>query len=408
MISDWLQTTLNQHGLGIGVLAVFIGGLALNLTPCVYPMIPVTLAFFANQAAGAVRRTALLAFLYVAGISLSYAVLGVAAAATGALFGSWLQSPFILVWIAVAILALSLSMFGVYELRIPQPILNKLGSASAGLWGAFLMGLAVGLVAAPCVGPFLVGLMLFISRLHNPAIGFLLFFVLGLGMGVPSLVLALAANRIRRLPKAGEWLIWSKKALGIVLIGLAFYFVRPILPETVFHWIVFILLLAAGVYLGWLEKSRSRGGRFLWVRRISGVVLLVSALWVGRSFGQTDKKPGVLWQPFTASALEAALQKRQPVVVDTYADWCLPCVELDHVTFRNPSVIAALAPFAVLRIDVTREVSPDAEKLFDRYEVFGVPTVLLFDAQGREQKELRVLGFVEPSDFLERLKKLHP
>ncbi|MBI4341199.1 MAG: thioredoxin family protein [Candidatus Omnitrophica bacterium] len=401
MPTDWLAEAVSRHGFGLGVLAVFVGGLLLNLTPCVYPMIPVTLAFFTQQARGASRHTARLALLYMAGLSLSYAVLGAVASATGALFGSWLQSPIVLIWIAIAIIALSLSMFGVYELRVPPAILQRLGRAGAGHWGAFAMGLGVGVVAAPCVGPFLVSLLLVIGRMADPAAGFVLFFVLGLGMGLPSVLLAVAAQRLGQLPKAGEWLVWSKKALGVTLIGVAVWMVRPLLPGPLLTGLVVALCTAAGIYLGWLERSRSRSGRLRLVRRRLGAALIAAG--VVAAWPRPANGPAVAWQPYAAAALERAVRAHQPVVIDVYADWCLPCVELDRVSFRHPDVVQAMEGIVPLRIDVTRQASSDAQALFQRYEVYGVPTVLLFDGQGVERAALRVLGFVPPKELRRRL-----
>ena len=401
---DWLSEFISRQGLWLGLVAVFIGGLALNLTPCVYPMIPVTLAFFSHQAVGTLRRTAVLAGLYVIGISLSYAVLGLLAAKTGELLGSWLQQPAVLIGVAVMIVVLSLSMFGVYELRAPQTLTRRLGRASAGLWGAFIMGLVMGLVAAPCVGPFVLGLMLFTSRQANPAAGFLLFFVLGLGMGLPYLVLGIAANRIGQLPKAGGWLLWSKKVLGLILIGLALYFIKPLLPSRAFWLALGGLLCGAGIYLGWFERTKGRGFFFVWVRRLVGSGLILSAIAV--VWPRSTALPPVAWAPYSEAAFEQARRDQRPTVIDIYADWCLPCVEMDHVTFRHPDVANALKSVATLRVDATREVSPEGERLLDRYNIYGAPTVLFFDRNGKERTDLRLSGFVEPDEFLKRLSQL--
>ncbi len=403
---DWLSDLVSRHGLWVGLIGVFLGGLALNLTPCVYPMIPVTLGFFSSQASGAVGRTALLALLYVLGISVNYALLGVVAAKTGVLFGSWLQQPVVLIAITVVMVALALSMFGLYELRLPYAVTRHLGQASAGLWGAFVMGLVVGLVAAPCIGPFVLGLLLVVGRLANPIAGFLLFFMLGLGMGLPYVVLGMAANRIGRLPKAGEWLLWSKKALGLVLLGVALYFVRPLLPPRATWLAAVSLLVAAGVYLGWLERSQRRGHAFMWIRRLIGSTLILVAVIVAWPRMPSAKAPAVTWVPYSEAVFAQAQRRQRPILIDIYADWCLPCVELDHTTFRHADVVQALSSVTTLRLDVTRAVSPEGEKLLERYHVYGAPTVLVFDRTGQERQDLRVLGFVRPATFLELLKKL--
>lgn len=401
---EHIAAVLEHHGLLVGLLAVFVGGLALNLTPCVYPMIPVTLAFFSAQAPGAPARTVRLALIYVIGLSLSYAVLGVIAAQTGALLGSWLQRPFILVAVAAVIVGLSLSMFGLYELRAPQWVLGRAGRASAGAGGALTMGLMMGLIAAPCIGPFVLGLFLFVSRMGQPLTGLLIFFVLGLGMGLPYILLALGANSAGRLPKAGPWLLWCKQALGLALWGLALYFLRPLLGPRVVIWGAAGLLIGSGLYLGWLERAARHGRVFPWLRRLAGIVLI--ALGVAFVAPRPSHRPSLAWEPFHEAALRQAQAGGQPVLIDVYADWCLPCLELDHVTFRHPDVVRALAGARTMRLDVTRQVPPEGESFIDAHQIYGVPTVLLFDAQGTERRDLRITGFVNPKEFLERWRRL--
>lgn len=404
---DWVSGVFSRHGLGVGLLAVFVGGLALNLTPCVYPMIPVTLAFFSNQASGSLPRVLLLATLYVIGISLSYATLGFLAVQTGSLLGSWLQQPAVLVLVACVIGILSLSLFGVYAFRIPQALSGRLTKAWTGIGGAFLMGLVVGLVAAPCVGPFVLGLMLFVSRLGQPGTGILLFFVLGLGMGLPYIFLAVVANKVGRFPKAGEWLVWSKKILGCVLLGLALYFLRPLLSASLMKVAGVSLLVGTGIYLGWLDGSVSQHPLLRRVKHILGAVLLGAAIASAWPKSLPDKGSSqVRWIPFDRVVFERTLNEQRPMIIDVYADWCLPCVEMDHVTLKHPDVVKALVSVATLRVDATREVSQDAGVLFERYDVFGVPTVLFFDRAGKERRELRLLGFVPPDEFLKRLRQI--
>lgn len=354
---SWLSEAISRRGLAVGIPLALIGGLALNLTPCVYPMIPVTLAFFSSQAGGKLGRAASLAFAYVLGISLNYAVLGLVAARTGMLFGSWLQQPAVLILVAAVIVVLALSMFGWYELRLPETLSRRLGQAPTGLWGAFLMGALVGLIAAPCIGPVILGLLLLVGQLANPALGFVLFFALGLGMGLPYVVLGVAAHQIGQLPKAGAWLVRAKWLLGVVLLGVALYLLNPILPGL----------------LTWPKPQPASSLR---------------------------------WVPYTEAALAQAKDEHRPALVDIYADWCLPCVEMDQVTFRHPDVIRALESVVTLRVDATREVSPEAQALLERYQVYGVPTLLLFDRAGTERKELRLAGFLAPKEFLERLKQI--
>lgn len=341
--------------------AAFMAGLALNLTPCVYPLIPVTLAFFSGQASGRPAYAAWLGVLYVLGISLTYAGLGLAAAKTGALFGSWLQHPAVLLAFSAVLIGLALSLFGLYELRMPRWISARLGRAPSGSIGALLMGLSVGVVAAPCIGPVMVGVLTLVGQLADPWQGFWLLFLLGCGMGAPYFFVGMAAHRLSRWPAGGPWLLWTKKILGVVVIAMAVFLLRPLAAP----------LLRAG------EGAAARQAR-------------------------------VHWQPYSAARLAQASRDGTPALVDVYADWCVPCVELDHVTFRHPDVVARLAEFSTLRVDATRSVSTEAQALLDRYEIYGVPTVLVFDRDGRERPELRLTGFVTPEELLNRLRGLHP
>ena len=400
----WLVDVISRRGLWVGLAAVFVGGLALNLTPCVYPMIPVTVAFFSHQASGSKLHTAWLAVLYVVGLSLSYAVLGAVTASAGALFGAWLQHPAVLLIIAAGLVALALSMFGLYELRLPQFVTQRLGRVPAGAAGAFIMGTAVGFIAAPCIGPFVAGLVLFVAQRGSPWFGFLLFFTLGLGMGLPYLVLGMAAGHVNRLPKAGPWLIWSKKALGVVLLGLALFFVRGLLPTRLLALCIMALLLSAGVYLGWLERTAAVSRRFTWVRRLVGVGLIVLGL--AAAWPRPPASAPVAWVPYTEAAFEAARRAGRPLLIDIYADWCLPCVEMDHVTFRHPDVVRALTGVTTLRLDVTDEVSEEGERLIRTYRIYGAPTILIFDRTGKERTKLRVLGFMTPAEFLDTVRQV--
>lgn len=201
-------------------------------------------------------------------------------------------------------------------------------------------------------------------------------------------------------------MVWVKKALGIVLLGLALYFVRPLVAPGVFRWLLVLGGIAAGVYLGWLEPSQFKG-RLVWLRRLVGIACVGGALaLVPARSGQA--RPSISWQRYQPAKLAEAKQQQQPVLIDIYADWCIPCVELDHVTFRHPNVVERLSNFATLRVDATRDVPPEAEALLKQYDVYGVPTVLVFDARGQERSDLRINGFITPEEFLRQLDRLTP
>jgi len=379
---------LNRHGMILVLLSIFVGGLALNLTPCVYPVIPLTLGYFGGQAAGSKGRQFGLAGLYVLGMATMYSVLGVAAALSGRLFGSMLQNPWVLAAIAAALVAMALSMFGVWEIRMPTGLMNRAG-ARAGAAGAFGMGLFVGIVAAPCVGGFIVGLLAFVAARQDPFLGFLFFFTLSIGLGLPYLFLAAYSGRLARLPRAGEWMDGVKKVFGWVLLAMAAYFLRSVLPQPFGRWILPVVLAVGAVAI-----LVSRLG-LKWPVRTAAAALLVA---IAIFFVPRELRG---WQPYAPEVVGAG----RPVIIDFSAEWCLPCLELEKKTFSDPRVRAAIGGRALLKADLTKIASPESIALSERYGILGVPTVIFLDAAGKERQDLRLVGFENAEKFLARLAK---
>ncbi|HEX9148947.1 MAG TPA: cytochrome c biogenesis protein CcdA, partial [Thermoanaerobaculia bacterium] len=237
---------LERHGMLLVLLSIFAGGLALNLTPCVYPVIPLTVGYFGRQSSGSRGRLFGLAGVYVLGMATMYSILGVAAALSGRLFGSVLQNPWVLSAIAATLVAMALSMFGAWEIRMPTSLMNRAGARS-GAAGAFGMGLFVGVVAAPCIGGFIVGLLAFVAARQDPFLGFLFFFTLSIGLGLPYLFLAAYSGRLARLPRAGEWMEGVKKIFGWVLLAMAAYFLRSVIPPPYGKWLLPAVLVIGAV-----------------------------------------------------------------------------------------------------------------------------------------------------------------
>ena len=385
--------TLARRGLGFVLLLLFVGGLALNLTPCVYPVIPLTIGFFGGQSKGEGGRVLGLAALYVLGMATMYSTLGVAAALSGKLFGAALQSPWVVAGVAAILVLLALSMFGFYEIRMPSSWMQKAGARAGGA-GAYGMGLLVGVVAAPCVGPFVLGLLAFVAARQNAALGFLFFFVLSLGLGLPYVFLALFSGSISRLPRAGEWMEGIKKIFGWVLIAMAAYFLRTVVPWTLGGWLLPAVLLAAAVAL------LLRSGPLRPPLRVAASVLFLAAaiFFVPRATpaAETD------WKPYSSAAISSA---GRPVLIDFSAAWCAPCRELDEKTLADPRVRRALAGRELYKADLTRTNSPETQELSRRYAILGVPTIIFLDPSGRERTDLRLVGFEGPEAFLARVQK---
>ncbi|MGH2568682.1 MAG: cytochrome c biogenesis protein CcdA, partial [Bacteroidota bacterium] len=249
-----LAQIVDNEGAAVAFLAIFLIGLALNLTPCVYPMMSVTVSLFGAQTDANILRVFFKAVVYVLGMATMYSVLGVSAALSGGLFGSWLQSPWVLAGIAALLFGLALSMFGLYQIQIPYWLTSKLGgTTSTGLVGLYLSGLVVGIFAAPCVGPPVIALLAFVGAKGDPVFGFWTFFILSLGLGFPYLILGTFSGLLKKVPKSGVWLIWVERLFGVVLTGAALFYLSLAFFPKFSAYLVPVILLAGGGYLGFLE-----------------------------------------------------------------------------------------------------------------------------------------------------------
>ncbi len=390
---SWLFGWLKRASLPAALGMTLLLGLTLNLTPCVYPLISVTLGFFGTQSNDG-RKSWPLAITYVIGITLSFAALGVTASLAGGLFGAPLQHPAVLVSLALLLATLSMSSFGFFELRAPSALMTRFGGSSTGLGGALLMGLTMGIVAAPCIGPVVLGLLVYVGSERDAWKGFLLFSSMGLGMGLPYVFLASAAGSLDKLPRSGEWLSWMNRFFGVLLLGMAMYFLAPLLGHDFMRFFLPLFVAAGAIYLGFLEPSGRSLRGFTMGRRLAGVAALVFAAWMGLSSAQAGA--GIRWQPLTPKSLDTAISSSRPAIVEFSAEWCLPCVEMEHSTFTDPRVLRDAARFSMLQADVT-ESSAENDQLLEEFGVLGVPTIILYDSAGREVD--RVVGFVDADEF---------
>ena len=393
-----------EKGILLTFVLIFLGGLALNLTPCVYPMIPITVSYFGSQKAEKPLVILNRAFAYVIGISITYSSLGVTAALTGKILGSTLQSPLVLMGISLVLAVLSLSMFGLYEIQAPGWLLNKVAAGNTQGWlGALGMGLVFGIVAAPCVDPFSIGLLTYVAAKANPFLGFILFFTLSLGLGFPYLWLGFFSGEIGRLPKAGTWMVWVKKAFGLVLLGMPLYFLAPLLPEGFNRVAVPAYLGMGGLLLGWFFAGKSVATGFKTFQRIAGVVLILGGLGL---FQGWPKPVESYFKPYDPALLTQAKAEGKPVLVDFSASWCIPCKELEIKTFSDPSVREALEKWVFLKADLTQYSSGPVESLKKQFGIMGVPTLVFVGPNGMEEEDLRVVGFIDAGDLLQKIKKI--
>ena len=395
---DSISSTLQNSGLLLGLIFVFLGGLALNLTPCVYPLIPITIGYFGGQSEGSTKKLFLMGLLFLVGMSITYSVIGVVTSLTGAVFGSLLQNTFVIIFVALVFVVLSLSMFGVYEFKLPDALVAKAGGAKGGLYGAFFMGLTMGIVAAPCIGPFVLGLVTYVAAKGDPLYGFLMFFVLSIGLGFPYLFLAIFSGKIKKLPRAGEWMDGVKHVFGFILLGMAIYFLAPILPESFSGYILPIYMILAALYLLFIDKLANKIRVFKVFKIAFSVILILVAVY---ALIPTEKQ-SIDWKHYSDNIAIANTNK--PIIIDFYADWCIPCKELDASTFSNPNVIKASKEYIALKADMTKSLSPEVESLRNKFNIVGVPTVLILNKKGDEVK--RITGFVNADEFYNIIKNV--
>ncbi|MDD3965669.1 MAG: protein-disulfide reductase DsbD [Candidatus Neomarinimicrobiota bacterium] len=383
------------------LLLVFVMGLALNLTPCVYPLIPITMSYFIAQKDR--RSPVLLAFVYVLGLAITYSLIGTLAAFSGSMMGSLLAHPATLIFFALLMLALSLSMFGLYEFRMPAKLTQAGGGSRSGVPGALIMGLTMGIVAAPCVGPFVVSLLSFVAQKGSVITGFFTFFVLALGLGVPYLLLGIFSGKIAALPRSGEWLNGVRVFFGLALIGMAIYFILPLLPETLASLILPLYMIAAAVYYAVIDRSGQDRLGFLRIKTLIAMIVLALGILMIRPDAETGQT--LSWESYSPERLEAILGEGKPVIIDFYADWCNPCKELEHLTFADPDVTAILRDFARFKVDLTVG-NPETEKIREKFGVVGVPTILFYGENGEEKQDLRLTGYEKAFDFVLRLRRV--
>lgn len=371
---------LEQASIPYLFLAFFVLGIALAFTPCVLPMLPILSSVIFNSGTNQPikkRRAAVLASAYILGMASLYSVAGMLMAALGSGAQAALQNPYVLLAFALVLLALAGSLFGFYHLRLPQAwhqSIDQLAGRQKGgsIVGAFILGGLSTLIASPCITAPLAGVLAFIAQTGSVALGGGLLFIMALGMGLPLLFIALEVRIL--IPTTGRWMVWLQRTLGVLLVGLAIWIVWP--------------AFFSGSNALFASKSLTQSA--------SGTQRIIAPNLSFTVIQSTAELKQVL--------AKAQLDQR-PVLLDFYADWCISCKEMEHLTLSNPAVVQALGKFNLVQADVTKN-TPESQALLKQFNLFGPPAILFFDAAGREQKTRRVIGFMSAQHFLDYLKQL--
>ncbi len=410
----------------------FLAGLALTFTPCVFPMIPILSGIISGQGNNISKKKAfVLSLAYVLPMALTYAVVGVLAGLSGESLTAALQTPWVIATFALLFVILSFAMFGFYELQMPSSIQNKLTSVSnrqkgGTLVGAAIMGMLSALIVGPCVTAPLTGALIFIADTKDAFLGGLSLFMLGIGMGVPLLMIGTAAGEI--LPRAGAWMDKVKAVFGVLMLGLAIWMLERILPVEITILLTATLLIGSAIYMKAIDTldSTASGWDRLWkalgiILLVYGIVLMLGIAKGNKSFFTPLKDRTIVQQvagaPVLAEslvfspikgikgldlALEKASAQNKPLMLDFYADWCISCKEMEHKVFTDPRIIKALEGTILVQADVTENDDLDIA-LMKKFGLFGPPGILFFDTKKQEYRSFRVVGEMSADNFFSHI-----
>lgn len=386
-LSQFLQVSLtNSDSLFLRLALIYLMGILMSLTPCIYPMLPITAGVLQAQGSNSMARSFVLSLSYSLGTATTFAIFGLIAASTGHLFGQLLINPWFILLIVSILTYLGGSMFGWYEVYIPTFMQSSTVSHKKGsLLSAFVMGVISGSIASPCLSPGLALLLTIVATLGNQLLGFLMLFVFGLGLSLPLLIIGTFSSSINVLPQSGQWMVEIKKIFGWMLFGMSIYFLNNLLPNSATKALQIGLIFGAGVY--YLQNISSDDSKlWRWLKNILGLSLIIFSIIFGtkiiyQKYYAAQAEPCSAWMANYEQALELAKNQKQLLLIDCGADWCSICHAIDRQVFENPTVKQAICHFIQLKVDATDQNNPTYQTLKEKYQIMGVPTILVINPQ---------------------------
>ncbi|MDS1315247.1 protein-disulfide reductase DsbD [Aliarcobacter butzleri] len=419
--TDSIANSLKEKNLLLVLLTFFGFGLLLSLTPCVFPMIPILSSIIVGASKNetmTASRGFFLSLVYVLSMSVAYTIAGVIAGIFGANLQVALQNPYVLVIFALIFVALAFSMFGYFEIRLPQAIQNRVnkttdGKEKQGILGIAIMGFLSALIVGPCVAPPLAGALVYIGQTGDAILGGLALFVMSLGMGVPLLLIGLGAGKF--MPKPGGWMESITRIFGIVMLGVAIWLLDRVLDATIIIYLWALLLLGSAIYLKIYQHLLAQLitvvifilGIVLFVGAISGATNPLNPLekFTSSKMTQVSDEKLIFKKIKNIQELELAIKNsNKPVMLDFWASWCISCKELEEITFQDEQVINKLQEFTLLKADVTENNDED-KALQKKFGVVGPPALIFWDKDKNEIQASRIIGYKNPKDFLEIVNK---
>ncbi|MCX7944094.1 MAG: thioredoxin fold domain-containing protein [Deltaproteobacteria bacterium] len=400
------QSVFSDKGFLNIIIIMFIGGFLTAFTPCVYPLIPVTIGIISEINKDNKKPPLLMSLIYASGIIMTYTSLGVIAGLGSFTFGSYMGNK-LFVWVlSLIFFLLGLSMAGFYEFKLPTYITDKIVNIKgSNVVSIFIMGLVAGFVAAPCTGPILASALIFISTGGSPLLGGMYLFFYSVGLSIIFVVAGSFSGILKKLPRSGGWMIVVRSIFAVAIISYSFYLIDSIYRfSNHLNVLSSSVILIVGILIGGLTKEADFMPLKIKLQKLAGI-LLISLSLIGFSSEYHKEQDNINWIPDYHEGIKKAAQLKKPVIIDFYANWCAACKEIKRKTFPDKRIQKESERFVMIFVDMTNQTKETSE-LEKKYRITGLPAIIFLDSQQNEIEQLRVKGYVNAEEFLSRMRQV--